>query len=426
MVLKAIRVSQEWTNSNSSSASPTISSNKVPLEIKSLHRRLQNRNDMLQNLLSPSRRSRMEELWPHRNPPDDDSEPIPIIAANAVQHSRPNPRPTAAEKYIGQLIKQRRGGNNKGLLPGNTIDITRDFCEHSLGSYHPQDDTPGSLVLVEWKKYSSDWTSSKGKELYNRVGEIAELLHDPGKYGRDWLHVLNCRGWLHDVTENRFGFVYGIPENPESLYTLISESKTMLGGPPPLGMKFRLAARIARCLRDVHGIGWLHKNISAHNVIFSPSQGAMVSTTSAYLVGFQHSRIDDEKAFTEGPNILGKNIEYQHPEYRALGKGEKTRFHRTYDYYSLGLVLLEIGFWKPYNSIANSKKTLSPVQLRQYLIEDLTPRLDGYIGTVYRNVVLACLEGDFGSSCTDETDEGRETLAQFTLKVVQPLSTCFA
>lgn len=350
--------------------------------------------------------------------------PIPGPSQRTVT----KPRPTAAVKYMGQLRKQRRSSDGKDLFVDNVgVDIGLSFGEHSLGSYQPGESTSKSPVLVEWKSYDSRWTSSTGKELYKRVGDLAQLLHQPEKRGREWFRVLNCMGWLHDEPECRFGFVYEIPETPVSLHTLIAQSRAA-GGRPPLGMKFQLAATLARCLHGVHGtIGWLHKNISAHNIIFSPSQGAMSSTVSPYLIGFNHSRMDNEKAFTEGPNISNKHIEYQHPEYRMSDKRTQNRFHRIYDYYSLGIVLFEIGIWTPFNEISGRKSTLSPLELQNYLIKNAVPKLDGWMGTVYRDAVTACLKGDFGSRCRDESEEARlETLAEFESKVVQPLYRCFA
>lgn len=240
------------------------------------------------------------------------------------------------------------------------------------------------------------------------------------------LRVLDCLGWFHDAQDCRVGFVFVINENPVSLFTLIPQSPQKGILPPPLGLKFQLASMLTKCVHDIHAIGWQHKNISAHNIIFSPSLGAMTSTVAPYLTGFNHSRTDEEKAFTEGPTNSNRHVEYQCPEYRASGNRTMSRFSRIHDDYSLGLVLLMVALWKPFNRIASRKSTLSPVELRQYILDNYIPMLGGMVGNVYRDAVRACLTGDFGNRCGEERDEVRkDVLALFQLKVVDPLAVCF-
>lgn len=391
---------------------------------------------MLQRLLPDDRRSVMDTLWPARNIVGDLSALFaPLQSSHGILHlvveSLPHAtaiklRPTAAVKYIGQLRKQQKIGRSIDLFVSMAVAIETDFGDHSLGRLK-SDDGQESRVLVEWKCYDNRWTSNSGKELYLRIGELAQLLHHPAKHGLASLRVLDCLGWFHDAQDCRFGFVFVITENPVSLFTLIPQSPQKGFLPPPLGLKFQLASMLAKCVHDIHAIGWLHKNISAHNIIFSPSLGAMTSTVAPYLTGFNHSRTDEEKAFTEGPTNSNRHVEYQCPEYRASGNRTMRRFSRVHDYYSLGLVLLEIALWTPFNRIASRKSTLSPVELRQYILDNYIPMLGGMVGNAYRDAVRACLTGDFGDRCGEESDEARkDVLALFQLKVVDPLAVCFA
>ena len=62
-----------------------------------------------------------------------------------------------------------------------------------------------------------------------------------------------------------------------------------------------------------------------------------------WLVGFEYSR--EDPGFSENPRELeiSKDI-YRHPE----RWGQPTRrFDKSHDVYSLGIILLEIGLWKP-------------------------------------------------------------------------------
>jgi hypothetical protein len=163
-------------------------------------------------------------------------------------------------------------------------------------------------------------------------------------------------------------------------------------------------------------MNWLHKNISSHNIIFAPSDGALISAALPHMIGFHHSRLDEEQAFSEGPNVHRQQIEYQHPEYQSATNRTQVRFHRTYDYYSLGLVLLEIGFWTPLENLLQGKETFSPSQVREYLLRKCS-RLDEWMGVSYSNAVAACLRGDFGDGYTQ---------VLFESTVVKPLGYCFA
>ena len=80
--------------------------------------------------------------------------------------------------------------------------------------------------------------------------------------------------------------------------------------------------------------------------------------TSPFFLGFLYSRSNDPKGFTEGPEENAHHQEYQHPNYSRKGIKSPT-YCAEYDYYSLGLVLLEIGLWMPLDMILKSLKLKS-------------------------------------------------------------------
>lgn len=85
-----------------------------------------------------------------------------------------------------------------------------------------------------------------------------------------------------------------------------------------------------------------------------------------YFLGYLNSRPNEASAFTqhiEDP----KEKDYQHPEY--LGGRGKVRYQSRFDYYSLGLLLLELGV----ENVSTSKG--NPEQLRKNLRIDKVPRL---------------------------------------------------
>ena len=68
-----------------------------------------------------------------------------------------------------------------------------------------------------------------------------------------------------------------------------------------------------------------------------------------YFLGYLNSRPSDDSAFS---NYVEHALEiaYQHPDY--LGGGGNVQYRLQFDYYRLGLILLEIGRWEYLENIA--------------------------------------------------------------------------
>jgi len=112
-----------------------------------------------------------------------------------------------------------------------------------------------------------------------------------------------------------------------------------------------------------------------------------------YIVGFNHSRRDGLDEYTEGAEATMAHREYQHPTYR-MGS---TAFQKSFDYYSLGLVLLEIGTWNSLSNIYGPYPTHSPSDLRQVYIEFCDCQLRMLMGPIFMEVTKECLQSDTGS-----------------------------
>lgn len=333
----------------------------------------------------------------------------------------------AAIKKLTSLLQSSEGSPKMKMLPGISLpNYKEDLGEHKLGVL--EENGQSREVLVEWMVYETTWVGRE-PELIERINGVATLL---GKTKPPSFRVLDCAGFFHESPYHRFGLVYNLPlsrpehSNPITLRKLIAD--TNLPGDRPLrGDIYALAHSLAKCILEVHKVGWLHKDISADNVIFFPDspQQKNVPVDSPYLVGFNRSRPDNETAFTQGPS--SGHADYQHPKYRQFKGQAQQRFRPEYDYYSLGMVLLEIGMWRPLNRLTESKKleTLPPDKLGGGLIGKYFPALGHYMGAVYRDAVDACLN-DYSTACTTLEPEGGNHLASFQRKVVDPLSKLFA
>ena len=110
----------------------------------------------------------------------------------------------------------------------------------------------------------------------------------------------------------------------------------------------------------MHCTGWMHHNLSSKSIIFSSTSGKP-ALCQPYLSGFEYSRT--VTTWTSAVKDLYCNLPdrlYYHPSYiffkyftQIYGASyhNETCFRFRHDYYSLGLILLEIGLWKSLNGM---------------------------------------------------------------------------
>ena len=170
---------------------------------------------------------------------------------------------------------------------------------------------------------------------------------------------------------------------------------------PDLRQKFVLAKKLVTCIQSCHTAGWIHKNISSTKVLFfSPDEDyKKMDLEEPYLIGFDYSRPGSHQAYSQGL-LDGREQEYLHPAYR---KGSM-RATMSHDYYSLGLVLLEIGTWTSISNVHEDRQTLTltPMQLREKYIAWCERDLNKTMGPVYQDVTRTCLEFDSGENTLNE------------------------
>ena len=231
--------------------------------------------------------------------------------------------------------------------------------------------------------------------------------------------------YYHDVIKHSFGIVYYFPprqpkpslsvpdiEKPRNLRDIILKIRSRTQR-PSLDQVFSIALKLVNVVLTIHKASWFHKNISLYNVIFFPDRFSSIAEaiTKPYFIGFSYSRLNLESAFTQGPS---KHLEYQHPEYLS----GRTRFRQQYDYYSVGLVLLELSLWLPLEVITKDIRG-SPTEMLNVLLEKEVPKLKTYMGSAYEDAVVACLKGNFGGSSNPA--EVRETFErEIVLKIKYP------
>ena len=290
------------------------------------------------------------------------------------------------------------------IIPRPSPDLTLEEGTAGSRSRGLLDDTP---FIVEWKSYEA-WQGQRAILLRGRNDILAQLLNATSK--PEELLTFHCKGYFDDVEFKRYGFVFDTPARPGE--DLISLNK-LLGKPtiewlPSLGQRYQIAYSLGLTISILLATGWLHKGIRSHNVLLV-RQGDTVRWMRPYLCGFTLSRPDK-------PNEISEKIEhgerfnvYRHP----LAQGQPNESYRkSYDIYSFGVILFEIGSWTTFPPWGDSK---SAKAFRAELTSKAAQQKIAHrMGTEYCNAMIQCLDGFF-------EDKGDLVSTLFYSEVVEPL-----
>ena len=400
-----------------------ISKSLLPLQLRKL-------NDHLFEMLPQSLQEGATNLWEHCLLQTTDDRLLERMSNSLEEENLDNSiGALAAIKRLRILVEKRSSKNGTLFLDPNSLQ-ERKNVENFSTQIVLQDGKITVPVLVECKRVDLEETDDrKREEILDRIEDIAELVNCADRH--NGLRVLHCRGMYYDEARSAFGMVYDFPELlvPKTEVrgtTLMAALERRPGSQelPLLGDRFRLAYDLAASLFRFHSVGWLHKSISSKVVMFFHHQDSPWSAQMGnwYLRGFLHSRLNDESAITEGLTSDLESLDYQHPDYlRGLKRGS-WRYLPTFDYYSLGIVLLEIGLWRSLKEMAG-KWQGKPEEMRDKLLHSAVPQLGPRAGASYRDAVISCLTGHFANA-----PEANSTALHLSFKslVVDQLAQCRA
>jgi hypothetical protein len=270
-------------------------------------------------------------------------------------------------------------------------------------------------VWVEWLGIERTLSPVEMGHTKDRIKTLSLMLETAPETFR----VAKCIGYIQDqYSAYRMGLVYRIPTEiqstgPISLLDIIKKHKEFRQ--PPLGDRFKLAMALATTLMQLHASNWLHKAFRGDNILFFSTFSALAADISApHLSGFEYARDTKMQSIGYRPNGQGEHDYYYHPD---VGNG----FTKTLDLYSLGVVLLEIAFWRPLASKIPPKNAKSLESIQQLFVASADERLDAAVGSIYANVVRCCLTCAF----PDPSLESEFACAMNT-EVVLQLERCVA
>ncbi|KAI9802000.1 MAG: hypothetical protein M1825_003056 [Sarcosagium campestre] len=282
-------------------------------------------------------------------------------------------------------------------IPRTDLTFTSESTSKRItGQHRAPHSTSSSPVIIEWIEYDADAEMEDRLILYQRVDSLARMVHSASNRHPD-LHTLDCVGYMDDTVKKRYGVTYLVPSyvkhpEPRTLTSLIDDVQMRT---PDLDVRFALAHTLAVALWSCHSLDWLHKTFCSSNIIFFASSApdgsqAAAALSHPYVTGFDSSRPDHLDEMTvASKNDIGQDL-YRHPD--SLGIWRQP-YRKSFDIYSLGLVLLEIGLWKSLFEFHKPKYTPSTFRDKAVL-PALVPRLGSKTGRRYQDVVEKCLSFD--------------------------------
>ncbi|KAF2115727.1 prion-inhibition and propagation-domain-containing protein [Lophiotrema nucula] len=313
------------------------------------------------------------------------------------------------------------------------------------GYYQPPRSRKTS-VWIEWKTYEPPTFHSSGPDskILERVQKLAALLKENNTTE---FRAPHCLGYFNDIDLEsgephcRFGLVFEKPSSahpltrPVSLHALLTSSEVDM---PSLTDRITLMQHLSETLERLHAVNWLHKGLRSSNVLFFSDSGPNeISYAEPYLSGFDYSRPAMNDDMTEKPPENAREDIYRHPRVQGSGNRDTSSgggYKKSYDIYSLGVIFLEVAYWKPIEQILDIKDLQNArpsvtIKARQRLLDEkegILRFVKGHLGMRIEGVVKACLEGPgaFGvkDGLDEKTDAGGAQLGKgFYREVVQVL-----
>ena len=334
----------------------------------------------------------------------------------------------AAVKYMHQLCDSPSDGYGRRMQLKSVSWVPSGGNKHySVGTLRVGD-RPPIQALVEHIEYEGSHVNGIGEAMFNRIGAVAELLRTTRSDKN--MRVLSPIGYFHWSQNRSFALAFYIPGGPETdqdhipeIMSLREYMESTQKMKPPLEERILLARRLASALARIHKVKWLHKAISAFGIILPKTSKSdpPIHIPPPYITGFSHSRPSNSFSHL-AENSLEMTV-YKHPEY--AGEGHQVEYQARFDYYSLGMVLLEIGLWRDLSGMTKGVEDLDPEPLLKHILKTHVPGLDFYVGTQYRKIVTRCLVGDVGFDVEKPNESGIiHTDFEMTETVEEQLANC--
>ena len=253
----------------------------------------------------------------------------------------------------------------------NETSISYDGKSSSLGTLSRKGFAPARVFIETAVSYVMRIAPGDVKAAIERAKEVALWLKEPRHFG---FATMACLGAVTAMNnEGHFSpsgttrLIYKLPPAadplapPVSLHDLLSLDEYRSEEPPEVDVRFELVNSLAKALHEMHCTGWLHRNITSSNIYFLKTKhGSGIESLDLekpYVAGFIAARSfihwsssvwDTEAQVHMHPGYL---LHRNWTEFKEHGDiGDKRFYMPRHDYYSMGLVFLEIGMWRSLHS----------------------------------------------------------------------------
>ncbi|KAK4225160.1 hypothetical protein QBC38DRAFT_269905 [Podospora fimiseda] len=296
---------------------------------------------------------------------------------------------------------------------------------------------PHAPLLLEYATFDSIYSITGISPPMARFEKLSAALQaEPQRAPGSWTGLPRLLGYFEDMDDSRFGLVYQFPRtfNPVTyehltqnpLYNLctLKDLLTRRDFEPKLEAKFRLAANLVNTVFDMHARGITHGNIGDDTVSFCNAVGTdpEVSGISQGEVDIRRPLISSFDLFTDTDSADPQRpfSLYKHqldPRNNPQSPFKSKADSKTFDLYSLAMVLLSIGLWTKLEDLVPNMDFPS---IPESIINQLTIRC----GTLYAKVVQVCwnaVEQEMGGP---EPTEEKEVVRRVQLRASRYLEAC--
>jgi hypothetical protein len=286
----------------------------------------------------------------------------------------------------------------------------------------------GRSVWIEWKEVSASCAIRPDDvQIQWRISLLTDLLRSVKP---DGFRAAPCLEYVKTADADnatRFGVVFEGPSTAQSRIATLREllRQTLK---PSLSARVALCAALACCVHSLHAVNWLHKAFRVDNIVFF-SLSLSSNLDTPFVSGFELSRPSIMDQWTEKPEFEPAKDIYRHPN--AQSSQTDGNYRKSYDIYSLGVVMTEIALWKPIEDVVGLKNfpkakppTLRGIQL-QLLQKPLTgdttdadsclQQIASACGDSLRNIVERCLDMDAEFKSESENPLGLQKATELDL-----------
>ncbi|KAM6526551.1 hypothetical protein FSOLCH5_002648 [Fusarium solani] len=347
--------------------------------------------------------------------------------------------PAVVDEAAAKFLELAKPGHQRNLfVPRYLIEVDPEVdesdeprCEALMKTAEGK-----KKVWIEWKDYDNAGPrpgSLSKADIIERVRKLAALLNHSPK--PEAFRTPHCLGFFDkadpnmpeddvDILDRRLGLIFERPSDdnldatrpPISLRELLQDPKIRK---PRVTERVRLAHAISNCLLYLHAVHWLHKGLRSHNVLFFLTRDGHVDYRQPYLSGFDFSRPGGSDEMTDAPGDDAEHDLYRHPNAQSNRRRERERSKKSFDIYSLGVILVELAHWRPIEEVlgidmrrARGRPDVVRKVRDALLAEDRVAAVGADMGERFEDATRRCLAGGEELGLRDGDDETEDEVAE--------------